>query len=126
MSITENIVDSDRYVISTEPYYEPVGDEVTLYESAYEVRMPIMIKGPTGCGKSRFIEHMAWKLGRPLITVACNEDRTASDRVGRFYWIKTVPNGRMGHSRPLHVLGRSVIWMKLSKPARILLWLSTR
>ena len=84
MSITENIVDSDRYIISTEPYYEPVGDEITLYESANEVRMPIMIKGPTGCGKSRFIEHMAWKLGRPLITVACNEDMTASDLVGRF------------------------------------------
>jgi nitric oxide reductase NorQ protein len=84
MSITENIVNSDQYVISTEPYYEPVGDEITLYESAYEVRMPIMIKGPTGCGKSRFIEHMAWKLGRPLITVACNEDMTASDLVGRF------------------------------------------
>lgn len=84
MSVTENIVDPEQYKITKEPYYEPVGNELSLYESAYEVRMPMMIKGPTGCGKSRFVEHMAWKLGRPLITVACNEDMTASDLVGRF------------------------------------------
>jgi nitric oxide reductase NorQ protein len=77
-------VDIEQYKIKAEPYYEPVGDELELYSSAYEVRMPMMIKGPTGCGKSRFIEHMAWKLGKPLITVACNEDMTASDLVGRF------------------------------------------
>lgn len=74
----------DQYVIGAEPYYEPVGDEVDLYEAAYSVRMPMMLKGPTGCGKSRFVEYMAWKLGKPLITVACNEDMTASDLVGRF------------------------------------------
>jgi nitric oxide reductase NorQ protein len=84
MSITENIVDANQYKISEQPYYEAVGNELELYESAYKVRMPMMIKGPTGCGKSRFIEHMAWKLGKPLITVACNEDMTASDLVGRF------------------------------------------
>ncbi|MEY2780686.1 MAG: hypothetical protein RL307_390 [Pseudomonadota bacterium] len=67
-----------------EPMYLPQGDEVSLYEAAYAARLPVMVKGPTGCGKSRFIEHMAWKLGRPLITVACNEDMTASDLVGRF------------------------------------------
>jgi len=78
------LVDIDQYKINTEPYYEPVGNELELYSSAYEVRMPMMIKGPTGCGKSRFVEHMAWKLGKPLITVACNEDMTASDLVGRF------------------------------------------
>jgi nitric oxide reductase NorQ protein len=78
------LVDIEQYKIKTEPYYEPIGDELGLYASAYEVRMPMMIKGPTGCGKSRFIEHMAWKLGKPLITVACNEDMTASDLVGRF------------------------------------------
>jgi nitric oxide reductase NorQ protein len=77
-------VDIEQYKIKTEPYYEPIGDELALYTSAYEVRMPLMVKGPTGCGKSRFIEHMAWKLGKPLITVACNEDMTASDLVGRF------------------------------------------
>jgi nitric oxide reductase NorQ protein len=77
-------VDIEQYKIKTEPYYEPISDEIGLYTSAYEVRMPLMVKGPTGCGKSRFIEHMAWKLGKPLITVACNEDMTASDLVGRF------------------------------------------
>ena len=84
MSITENKVDPKQYIINDEPYYEPVGQEIELYESAYSVRMPMMIKGPTGCGKSRFVEYMAWKLGKPLITVACNEDMTASDLVGRF------------------------------------------
>jgi nitric oxide reductase NorQ protein len=78
------LVDIEQYRIKSEPYYEPVGNELELYASAYEVRMPMMIKGPTGCGKSRFVEHMAWKLGKPLITVACNEDMTASDLVGRF------------------------------------------
>ncbi len=73
-----------QYKIEREPYYRPVGDEVELYEAAYAARMPMMLKGPTGCGKSRFVEYMAWKLGRPLITVACNEDMTASDLVGRF------------------------------------------
>ncbi len=76
--------DIKQYQISEEPYYESQEDEVALYEAAYEARLPVMIKGPTGCGKSRFIEHMAWKLGKPLITVACNEDMTASDLVGRY------------------------------------------
>ncbi len=74
----------DQYKISNEPYYQPVSNEIDLYEAAYQARMPMMLKGPTGCGKSRFVEYMAWKLGRPLITVACNEDMTASDLVGRF------------------------------------------
>lgn len=74
----------DQYKIEKQPYYRAVVDEVDLYESAYSVRMPMMLKGPTGCGKTRFVEYMAWKLGRPLITVACNEDMTASDLVGRF------------------------------------------
>jgi nitric oxide reductase NorQ protein len=82
--MSENKVDPKQYLIKNEPYYKPVGNEVALYEAAYNARMPMMLKGPTGCGKSRFVEHMAWKLGRPLITVACNEDMTASDLVGRF------------------------------------------
>jgi nitric oxide reductase NorQ protein len=77
-------IDPKQYIIKDEPYYEAVDNEVELYQSAYDVRMPMMIKGPTGCGKSRFVEYMAWKLGRPLISVACNEDMTASDLVGRF------------------------------------------
>ena len=72
------------YLVREEPYYRPVADEVELYEAAYSVRMPMMLKGPTGCGKTRFVEYMAWRLGKPLITVACNEDMTASDLVGRF------------------------------------------
>ena len=79
--MTEN---SEQYRIQQEPFYQPQGDEIALYQAAYQARMPVMIKGPTGCGKSRFIEHMAWRLKRPLITVACNEDMTASDLVGRY------------------------------------------
>ncbi|WP_207462011.1 CbbQ/NirQ/NorQ/GpvN family protein [Azospirillum sp. SYSU D00513] len=72
-----------EYRIEREPYYRASGDEVALFEAAYASRMPVMLKGPTGCGKTRFIEHMAWRLGKPLITVACNEDMTAADLVGR-------------------------------------------
>lgn len=82
--MTSGKSDIDQYKIDSEPYYQAVGDEITLYEAAYHERLPMMIKGPTGSGKSRFIEHMAWKLNRPLITVACNEDMTASDLVGRY------------------------------------------
>ncbi len=74
----------DDHIIADEPWYRPVADEVELFNAAWEARMPVMLKGPTGCGKTRFVEHMAWKLGRPLVTVACNEDMTASDLVGRF------------------------------------------
>ncbi|HEY5720642.1 MAG TPA: CbbQ/NirQ/NorQ/GpvN family protein [Gammaproteobacteria bacterium] len=77
-------IDIEQYKISREPYYAAVGNEIDLYEAAYQARMPMMLKGPTGCGKSRFVQYMAWRLGRPLITVACNEDMTASDLVGRF------------------------------------------
>ena len=72
------------YHISKEPYYQPQSNEVALFDAAYTARLPVMLKGPTGCGKSRFVEHMAFKLGKPLITVACNEDMTASDLVGRY------------------------------------------
>jgi nitric oxide reductase NorQ protein len=74
----------DQYKVHEEPFYQAQGDEVVLYEAAYAARLPVMVKGPTGCGKSRFIEYMAWKLNKPLITVACNEDMTASDLVGRY------------------------------------------
>ncbi|MDX8403043.1 MAG: CbbQ/NirQ/NorQ/GpvN family protein [Mariprofundaceae bacterium] len=78
------MTDKEQYKIHEEPFYQPQEDEVELYEAAYAARLPVMVKGPTGCGKSRFIEHMAWKLDKPLITVACNEDMTASDLVGRY------------------------------------------
>ncbi|MBK1733990.1 AAA family ATPase [Halorhodospira abdelmalekii] len=74
----------EQYRVTEAPYYRPVADEVDLYRAAYEARMPVMLKGPTGCGKSRFVEHMAYTLGRPLVTVACNEDMTAADLVGRY------------------------------------------
>lgn len=73
-----------QYRITEEPYYRALADEVHTFEAAYAVRMPMMLKGPTGCGKTRFVEYMAWKLGKPLITLACNEDMTASDLVGRY------------------------------------------
>jgi len=76
--------DARQYLVEEEPYYHPVADEVQLYEAAYSARMPVMLKGPTGCGKTRFVEYMAFKLGKPLITIACNEDMTASDLVGRY------------------------------------------
>ena len=72
------------YRIAPEPYYRSVGNELALFDTAFALRMPLMLKGPTGCGKSRFVEHMAWRLGKPLITVACNEDITAGDLVGRW------------------------------------------
>ena len=77
-------INIDQYKIRQEPYYRQTANEVSLYDAAYGARLPVMLKGPTGCGKSRFVEYMAWRLGRPLITVACNEDMTASDLVGRF------------------------------------------
>ena len=65
------------------PYYRPQGGEVELFEYAWRNQMPMLLKGPTGCGKTRFIEHMAARLGRPLYTVACHDDLTAADLVGR-------------------------------------------
>jgi len=77
-------MDISQYKIEQAPFYEAQGNEIALYEAAYAARLPVMVKGPTGCGKSRFVEHMAWKLGKPLITVSCNEDITAADLVGRY------------------------------------------
>lgn len=68
---------------ATLPWYHPVGRECALFEYAFSHRLPLLIKGPTGCGKTRFVAHMAARLGRPLITVACHDDLTAADLVGR-------------------------------------------
>ncbi len=65
------------------PYYQPWGDEEAVFELAWKNRLPLLIKGPTGCGKTRFVAHMAAKLGLPLFTVACHDDLTAADLVGR-------------------------------------------
>ncbi|MFV2089396.1 MAG: CbbQ/NirQ/NorQ/GpvN family protein [Pseudomonadales bacterium] len=84
----------EEFRIMEEPYYLPIADEVALFESAYRQHIPVLLKGPTGCGKTRFVEYMSWRLHRhignrdeegvPLITVACHEDLTASDLVGRY------------------------------------------
>ncbi|HSR13654.1 MAG TPA: AAA family ATPase, partial [Thermodesulfobacteriota bacterium] len=80
----------EEYVLAEEPYYLPIGDEVQIFSSAYKAKLPVLLKGPTGCGKTRFIEYMTYRLGRemgislPLITVACHEDLTGSDLVGRY------------------------------------------
>ena len=74
----------EDYLITSEPYYQPVGNEISIFESAYQNQLPVLLKGPTGCGKTRFMEHMSWRLKRPLITVSCHDDLTASDLVGRY------------------------------------------
>lgn len=96
-------INAEQYIVKDEPYYRAVGKEVEMYEAAYDARMPVMLKGPTGCGKSRFVEYMAWKLQKPLITVACNEDMTASDLVGRFL---LDINGTKWQDGPLTVAAR--------------------
>ena len=78
------MTNADAYKVHSEPFFQAQGNEIELYAAAYAARLPVMLKGPTGCGKSRFVEYMAWKLGKPLISVACNEDMTAADLVGRF------------------------------------------
>ena len=66
------------------PYYEPQGSEIAIFEAAWRRRLPVMLKGPTGCGKTRFLEYMTHRLGRPLVSVSCHEDLTSADLVGRF------------------------------------------
>jgi nitric oxide reductase NorQ protein len=66
------------------PFYRPLADEIEIFEAAARDRLPILLKGPTGCGKTRFVRHMAWRLDRPLATVACHDDLSASDLTGRF------------------------------------------
>ncbi|VAW81880.1 Nitric oxide reductase activation protein NorQ [hydrothermal vent metagenome] len=82
--MTAQALKPEKYFITDEPYYEPVGNEIEIFEAAYKNQLPVLLKGPTGCGKTRFMEHMAWRLKRPLITVSCHDDLTASDLVGRF------------------------------------------
>jgi nitric oxide reductase NorQ protein len=82
----------DFFTADNEPYYLPLGDEIEIFRAAYSARLPILLKGPTGCGKTRFVEHMTWQLYRetanpldvPLVTVSCHEDLTATDMVGRY------------------------------------------
>lgn len=96
-------INIDQYQVRQQPWYRPVANEIEKFEAAYAARMPVMLKGPTGCGKSRFVEFMAWRLGRPLVTVACNEDMTASDLVGRFLLDS---NGTRWQDGPLTIAAR--------------------
>ncbi|MCY4219686.1 MAG: CbbQ/NirQ/NorQ/GpvN family protein [Gammaproteobacteria bacterium] len=73
-----------KYKVENEPYYSELGNEIELFEASYGNQIPVLLKGPTGCGKTRFMEYMAWRLKRPLITVSCHDDLTAADLVGRF------------------------------------------
>lgn len=66
------------------PFYLPSGSEIDVFEKCFQHRLAVMLKGPTGCGKTRFVEYMAWRLRRPLITVACHDDLSASDLIGRY------------------------------------------
>jgi nitric oxide reductase NorQ protein len=83
-TLPAHALDPDTLLVTEEPYYEAVGDEIPLFEAAYASRIPVLMKGPTGSGKTRFMEYMAWRLKRPLITVSCHDDLTASDLVGRY------------------------------------------
>jgi nitric oxide reductase NorQ protein len=71
-------------VLVEAPFYLPTRDEVELFRAAYEERIPVLLKGPTGCGKTRFVEYMAWQLTHDLVTVTCHDDMTAADLVGRY------------------------------------------
>src|SRR4028119_1385811 len=88
----------EEYTVAVEPYYLAVAREVELFEAAHAARLPVMLKGPTGSGKTRFVEYMAWRLARPLITVACHEDLSATDLVGRFL---LEGEGTVWHDGPL-------------------------
>ena len=85
------------------PHYQPAGHEVALFEAAWAQRLPLLLKGPTGCGKTRFVEYMAWKLGRPLVTVVCNDDTSAADLSGR--WLLDA-NGTRWQDGPLALAAR--------------------
>ena len=93
-----------QYRVQAEPFYLPAQEEIAAFEAAYAARLPTMLKGPTGCGKTRFIEHMAWRLQRTLITVACNEDTTAGDLIGRYL---LDANGTYWQDGPLTLAARA-------------------
>ena len=85
-------VNAEEYIVAEEPFFMPTSDEIEVFQAAYNERVPILLKGPTGTGKTRFVEYMSWKINSnenkvkdiPLVTVACHEDLTASDLVGRY------------------------------------------
>ena len=82
--LDSGLYENGSFEIKEEPFYLPQGSEVALFEAAYRNKLPVMLKGPTGSGKTRLVEHMAWKLGRPLYTVACHDDLSGNDLIGRY------------------------------------------
>ena len=78
------VLENGNFEIEQEPFYLPQGEEIDLFQAAYLNKLPVMLIGPTGSGKTRLVEHMAWKLGRPLYTVACHSDLSANDLTGRY------------------------------------------
>ena len=81
---TDNRQRLEEHVIDVEPFYIPQGNELEIACAAYQNQLPLLLKGPTGCGKTRFMQYLAWKLKRPLITVSCHDDLSTSDLVGRY------------------------------------------
>lgn len=79
-----NIINNAEYLIKDEPYYLPTANEIDIFNSALAENIPVLLKGPTGCGKTRFMEYMSWYHQRPLITVSCHDDLSTSDLVGRY------------------------------------------
>jgi nitric oxide reductase NorQ protein len=79
-----HLADGVRHPPQQAPYYIAQGDEVSVFEQCHARNLAVMLKGPTGCGKTRFVEYMAWRLKRPLVTVSCHDDLSASDLTGRY------------------------------------------
>ena len=83
-AVSRSLQDGAREPGGAEPFYLPAGDEVAVFEECHQRGLAVMLKGPTGCGKTRFVVHMAWRLKLPLVTVACHDDLSASDLTGRW------------------------------------------
>jgi nitric oxide reductase NorQ protein len=82
--LDSGLYEHESFDITEEPFYLPQGNEIELFEAAFTNKLPVMLKGPTGSGKTRLIEYMAWKLGRPLYTVACHDGLSGNDLTGRY------------------------------------------
>ncbi|MGC1403852.1 MAG: MoxR family ATPase, partial [Thermodesulfobacteriota bacterium] len=77
-------IENGEFRINEEPFYLPQGNEIAIFEAAQANKLPVLLNGPTGSGKTRLVEHMAWRLKLPLYTVACHEDLSANDLTGRY------------------------------------------
>ncbi len=79
-----DVASAQLVTFAEKPFYQPGADEISVFEAAAKSQLPVLLKGPTGCGKTRFVEHMAWRLKRPLVTISCHDDLTTADLVGRY------------------------------------------